>query len=235
MDAALNFVENYKFPLVAKTNIGAGGSGVKILKNVTEAKDYIDNSFSTIGINRSFLPNINKGEYFKRLKKRLSNINESIKYFKEKKKAATIDPQRWFVIFQEYIDSEFEWRCVVIDDSYFGHKKLRNFGEKMSGTSKVSWDVPNEKLLNLLKEIKEDNNLQCQAIDLFYNEKRGYLVNELQCFWGSKNPHQMIKEGAPGRYVYKNNKWIFEEGTFNTNNSYDLRLKHVLKLLEEKK
>jgi len=32
----------------------------------------------------------------------------------------------------------------------------------------------------------------------------------------------------------KNNKWVFEEGTFNTNNSYGLRVEHVIKLLQDK-
>ena len=76
------------------------------------------------------------------------------------------------------------------------------------------------------------NGFWSQAVDLFYDKDRGYLVNELQCFWGSKNPHQMIKDDKPGRFVYKNNKWLFEEGKFNENNSYNLRLQHILKLLD---
>ncbi len=183
---AFEYIRKCTFPIVAKTSIGAGGSGVKILKNVKEADSYIKDSFSYRGVQRTYLPNIRKGDYLKRLKKRLSNLNESYDYFKEKRRAATIEPQKWFVIFQEYIQSEFEWRCVVVDDSYFGHKKLRNIGDQMSGTSRVSWDSPNEKLLNLLKQIVDQNNLWSQAIDLFYNQERGYLVNELQCFWGSK-------------------------------------------------
>lgn len=231
---AINFTNNYNYPLVAKTNIGAGGSGVKFLKNKNDASFYIQNSFSSKGIKRSFSPNFRKGDYLRRLKKRLSNINETIDYFQEKRKAATIEPQKWFVIFQEYIPSEYEWRCVVINNSYFGHKKLRTIGEKMSGTSKISWDLPDDNLLNLLKIIMEENNFQSQAIDLFYNKQRGYLVNELQCFWGSKNPHQMMKDGKPGRFVNINNKWIFEKGVFNQNNSYNLRLEHVLNILGNK-
>ncbi|MFX0203942.1 MAG: hypothetical protein ACFFCW_48210, partial [Candidatus Hodarchaeota archaeon] len=59
--------------------------------------------------------------------------------------------------------------------------------------------------------------------------------NEMQCFFGSENPHQMIITGTPGRYVYEKSKWIFEQGNFNTNNSYDLRLEHVLKMLKANK
>jgi glutathione synthase/RimK-type ligase-like ATP-grasp enzyme len=231
---ALEFAKNCDLPLVAKTNIGAGGSGVKIFKNRKEIIEYVEGSFSVAGIKRTFLPNFRKGDYLKRFMNRMKNVSETVEYFREKKRAATVDPQKWFVIFQEFIQSDYEWRCVVINGDYFGHKKLRTIGEMMSGTSKVSWDVPDPELLHLLKEIMEKNNLWCQAVDLFYNEQRGYLVNELQCFWGSKNPHQMIRDGIPGKFVFRDNTWAYVEGEYNTNNSYDLRLKHVLRMLDEK-
>ena len=180
------------------------------------------------------MPNFRKGDYYKRLKHRLGDVGASIDYFKEKKKAATIEPQKWFVLFQEYIKVDYEWRCVAVNDSYFGHKKLRSLGEKISGTSNVSWDVPDETLLDFIKRIMEENGFWSQAVDLFYDEKRGYLVNELQCFWGSKNPHQMIRAGKPGRFIFQNGAWIFEPGEFNRNNSYDLRLQHVFHLMENK-
>ena len=78
----------------------------------------------------------------------------------------------------------------------------------------MSWDIPDTELLDLLQKIVVENNLWSQAIDLFYNKERGYLVNEMQCFWGSKNPHQMIRNGVPGRFTYKNGSWVFEDGEF---------------------
>ncbi len=233
-EEALDFIKHAELPIVAKTSIGSSGSGVKIINSKENAEKYICDAFSNKGITRSFIPNIRKGDYLNRIKKRFKNINDSIEYFREKKKAATQEPQKWFVLFQEYIETEYEWRCVVIDDSYFGHKKLRSYGEKFSGTSKVSWDYPDEQLLNLLRNIIEKTGFWSQAIDLFYDKKRGYFVNEMQCFWGSKNPHQMIKDDKPGRFVSSNGNWIFQEGEFNTNNSYNLRLQHILKLLKEK-
>ena len=233
-DEAARFINQCGFPIVAKTNIGASGSGVEILKNKNAASRYIDDAFSPKGITRTFLPNFRKGDYVKRFKNRVANISGSVQYFKEKRKAATVDPQKWFVLFQEYVKIDYEWRCVVVDDSYFGHKKLRSIGEKISGTCNVSWDTPDTELLNLIKEIVERNRFWSQSIDLFYDDKRGYLVNEMQCFWGSKNPHQMINDGKPGRFVFQNGNWAFEPGEFNRNNSYDLRLRHILRLLESR-
>jgi len=234
-EETIEFSEKCNFPVVAKTSIGGGGSGVSILRTRKEIKEYINKSFSAKGVTRSYLPNIRKGNYLERISNRLANPGKSIEYFREKKNNAIIDPQKWFVIFQEYIKTDYEWRCVVVGDSYFGHKKLRNIGEMISGTSRVSWDYPDEELLDFVRKIVGENNFWSQAIDIFYNAEKGYLVNEMQCFWGSKNSHQMILDGRPGRFVNRDGHWKFEEGNFNSNNSYDLRMEHVLKIMGNRK
>jgi len=38
----------------------------------------------------------------------------------------------------------------------------------------------------------------------------------------------MIKDGKPGRIIKKENSWVFEEGTFNQNSSFDLRVKQLI-------
>jgi len=53
--------------------------------------------------------------------------------------------------------------------------------------------------------------------------------------FGQSDPHQMIIDGMPGRYFISAGKWQFEEGDFNTNESYDLRLENALKLYREGK
>ena len=230
-EEAIQFVKNCTFPLVAKTSIGAGGSGVIIFKKKEKVIQYIEKAFSDEGISRKWGPNFRKINLLKRLIKRLINIPETVKYFQKKHLCATIDPQRRFVIFQDYIKSDAEWRCVRIGDSFFAHKKNHTFGELMSGTSKVQWEKPSEELLNFVKNVTDKRNFLCQSIDLFEYRDGKLLVNEIQCFWGSRNPHQMIINGVPGRYLNKNGKWLFEKGTFNTNNSFDLRIEHVISLL----
>ena len=190
--------------------------------------------FSGKGITRKWGINWRKGDLGKRLLNRLKNLPGFIRYMHKKRADATMEPQKWHVIFQEYIQSDFEWRCVRIGDSFFGHKKLAGRGEMKSGTSKVSWDPPPEKLLNFVKHVTDKGNFLSQAIDIFEDSRGNYLVNELQAFWGSKNQHQMIINGKPGRYILKDYQWAFEEGEFNTNNSYDLRLDHVINILKNK-
>ncbi len=62
-----------------------------------------------------------------------------------------------------------------------------------------------------------------------------YLINEMQCIFGQSDPYQMLVNGKPGRYVFKDGKWIFEEGMFNRNESYNLRVEFVLSQLKNRK
>ena len=234
-EEALAFAGTAKLPLVAKTAVGSAGTGVRIFRDRASVVNYIETAFSSKGITRDWGPNLRKSNISKRIVKRLQSPLDTIAHFKKKQFRATYDAQKGFVIFQEYIECDHEWRCVVIGDSYFGHKKIRSIGEKISGSSFVSWDIPNARILNLIRQICETGNFRSVAIDIFEDKHTGGLfVNEIQCFFGSKNPHQMIRNGEPGRFIYKNNEWIYEPGIFNTNNSFDLRIDHLLSLMQKK-
>ncbi len=226
----LSFIETCKLPIVAKTSIGAGGSGVRIIKDRKELSEYVQQAFSEKGITRRWGVNLRKGSYVKRLFNRMIDIPGFFSYLSNKRRSASIDPHRWFVIFQEYIPVVFEWRVVRIGDSFFAHKKLGEKDGLISGTSKVSWDGPDDKLLNFVKMVTDKREFLSQAVDIFVDLDGSYLVNELQCFFGSKAAHQMILNGKPGRYIHNNSAWIFEEGEFNLNNSYNLRLENALSI-----
>ena len=230
---ALSFADKCDFPLVAKTSIGSASSGVKILRKREQLKKYTHSAFSNRGITRKSGPNLRKVDKMGRFKKHIDNIPEYFKNLIRNYKQTKSDPQRWYVIFQEYFNINFEWRCVKIGNSYFAHKKIPLHDELISGTSNVKWENPPLKLLQFIKDVCEKRNFYSQAIDVF-ELNNNYYVNELQCIWGSRNPHQMIIDGKPGRYILKDGKWVFEEGNFCKNNSFDLRLKHVIELLDNK-
>ena len=213
------------YPVVAKTNIGASGSGVFVLRNRKEGETYVKRAFSSRGAPRRSGPNFEKGGLFKRGLHYLKSpveIGEKLRIYK----AVASDPQVGFVIFQEYVQHDFEWRAVRIGDSYFGHKKLKK-GEKASGSLLKLYDDPPLKLFGFIKEITDRHGLFSQAIDIFESE-RGYLVNEMQCIFGQSDPYQMLVGGKPGRYCYLNNKWVFKEGDFASNACYNLRLDYIV-------
>jgi glutathione synthase/RimK-type ligase-like ATP-grasp enzyme len=225
---ALTFSENCKLPVVAKTNIGASGSGVIVLHSKTEVGKYIDQAFSAKGAPKRTGPNLAAGGLLKRGFHYILNpgdISMKLKIYK----ANRADLQTGFAIFQEYIPHDFEWRVVRIGDSFFAHKKMK-LGEKTSGSLIKGYENPPLRLLDFVKDITDKHRFYSQAVDLFEDIKKGYLVNEMQCMFGQSDPYQMLVDGRPGRYRFIENKWVFEEGMFNNNESFNTRIEYVLSL-----
>lgn len=228
---ALQYINKSRFPIVAKTSHGAGGTGVVVLKNLDDATKYVNRAFSKTGIKLNIGPNRvagNLGTWIKKAK----NVHYLFRKLKEYKDIYD-DPQRGFVIFQEYIDHEYEWRIINIGGSFFGYKKMK-IEEKASGAHKFEFSNPPSELLSFTRNICRKEEFDSMAFDIFVDSKRGYLVNELQTIFGQKSRNILWVNGRAGRYIYSDrNTWIFEEGEFNKNKSYNLRLEHVLKLLEK--
>ena len=226
---AYNYLRNCSFPVVAKTNIGASGSGVKILKSEKEALKYITLAFSGKGAPKRWGPNLEKGNLLGRGLRYLMKPNEikrKVSVYLSKKS----EKQTNLVLFQQYVPHSFEWRVVAIGDSYFAHKKLKT-GDKASGSLIKQYDQPSAKLLDFAKDIMEQFGFLSQALDIFENEYGVYYINELQCIFGQSDPYQMLIDGKPGRFIFKNKKWVFEKGMFNQNESYDLRIAHAMQLV----
>lgn len=227
---ALEFLNTVNHPLVAKVNIGASGSGVTILENMQESRNYIYRTFSEKGAEKRSGPNLKMGGFFKRGLQYIfhpGKIGGKLHIYKTR----AADVQSQFVIFQEYVPHSFEWRVVRMGESFFAHKKVKK-GDKASGALLKSYEDPPFSLLDFVKNITDRFGFYSQAVDIFESE-RGYLVNEMQCIFGQSDPYQMLVDGKPGRYLHRDGAWVFEEGYFNRNESYDLRLKTALELYEK--
>ncbi|MBN2821333.1 MAG: hypothetical protein JXP36_20340 [Bacteroidales bacterium] len=218
--------------IVAKINIGASGRGVKIMKDEKEKITYLKNAFHGDGVGSSFGPNLAKGNFLKRLINNLKNpenLKKRLKIYKSVKR----QKQSGFVILQEFVPHQFEWRVVRIGDSFFAHKKLLK-NDKASGSLLKGYAPPPLELLDFVKQVTDTQQFYSQAVDVF-ESNRGYLVNEMQCIFGQSDPYQMLIEGKPGRYIFQNKKWIFEAGDFARNACYDLRLEYIIKNLRNRK
>lgn len=229
---AIESLEHTSFPVVAKTSIGASGRGVRILKTKEDAQDYIRSTFSGEGANRSVGPKWRKKGFVGRVIKKLLNPT-AFKAKLQQYKNARNDVQKDFVIFQEYIPHDYEWRCVRIGDSFFAHKKLMD-GEKASGSLLKGYENPPLELMDFVKEVTDAYGFYSQAVDVFEPHSGQYLINEMQCIFGQSDPYQMKVDGIIGRYVYHSDQWVFEAGDFNGLESYLLRMDHFIELLTAK-
>ena len=225
---ALCFANKTSLPIVAKTGIGASGTGVKIIKTKFNLVKYINQAFGK-GIKRRLGPNRNTGNINSWSKKAYANPSFFVRKIKKYLEIYK-DTQKGFLILQEYIPHDYEWRIVKIGDSWFGHQKVKD-GEMASGTKGIDYIPPPQDLLDFCKKICDENDFSCMAIDIFEHPTKGYVVNELQTIFGHVQDFILQIDGKIGRYIY-NNGWVFEEGNFNTNESYDLRLKHALNMLK---
>ena len=207
--------ENKEYPIVVKSNIGSTSKGVMIVENKGKARRLANKFFGLIN------PKLARGYTAITTGKIVPVMSYGSR-------------EKHFIIVQKFEKIKWEWRVVKIDDSYFGHKKLLK-GYFASGSHLKGWERPPDELLFLLKDISERGAFQSITADIFETVDGGYLVNELITFIGQKTKHLMLIDGVPGRLLLKNGKFEFEAGHFNQHQSYTLRVKHFLKILEQEK
>ena len=225
---ALKYIKESKYPIVAKTSIGSCGSGVNIITSEKEGILYCKKAFKKKGIKAQFGPNRVTGSPGKWFVKALNNPGY---FFNRLKSYINIyrNAQYGYVIFQEFIPHDFEWRIVRIGDSFFGYKKFK-VGFKASGSQNLGFDNPPLALLNFIKDISDQNNIINAAFDVFVHKDQ-FLINEVQTLFGHSKNHILEVDGKAGRYIFDKGIWCFEEGNFNSNESYDLRLQVALEIL----
>jgi hypothetical protein len=206
--------QHNEFPMIYKSNIGARSSGVKIVKSKKMARSIGRRIF---GIYQS--PSLTKGY-------------TPVKSGSLIKVPAVGVSEKHVMLLQKFENIKWEWRLIKIGNSYFGHRKLLS-GSFASGSGRVKWGAPPEKLLYMVKDICEKGSFVSMAVDIFETEDRRFLVNELQSIFGSYNDSQMYINGVPGRFVFKDGKFVFQEGKFNQYGSFKLRVEHFCKILAE--
>lgn len=230
-EEAMRYIGEAWFPIVAKTNIGASGRGVILLKDAEEAENYVWRAFTPKGAAKRTGPNFSKGGWLKRgfhYALHPGDIGKKLAIYK----ALMSDRQVGFIILQEFIPHGFEWRVVRIGDSFFAHKKLKS-GDKASGSLLKGYENPPLDLLDFVRKITDAHGFFSQAVDIFESNK-GYLVNEMQCIFGQSDSFQMLVDGKTGRYFWDGKRWVFEEGDFNRNESFNLRVQYAMEMVNTK-
>ena len=210
---AIEFLQTAEFPLVFKTNIGAGGSGVDIISNRAKAIRIAHRIFGR------FHPAVTFGRV--RYSTKFHGI--PLPLFGR--------VQKHYMIVQKFCKIKWEWRIVKIGNTYSGYQKLLK-GQFASGSKRSGWVKPPEELLYMVRDICDKGNFDCMAVDIFETTEGEYLVNELQTIFGTHLPYQMKIDGKPCRYVYDNGTFIFEEGEFHQFASNLLRVKRFVEILQ---
>ncbi|MBS9767578.1 MAG: hypothetical protein KGV44_08565 [Flavobacteriaceae bacterium] len=210
------FLDKAEYPLVFKSNLGAGSSKVKIVKSKLYAKWF---SFLVFPLKEK-IRSLNIGKIY---------LN---KYFGLKIFPDFANIQKFYLLVQDFKPVEHEWRIIQIGNSFFGHQKLLK-GGFASGSGRVGWKKPPKELLDLTRNICEKGNFRSMAVDIFETKNGEYFVNEIQTMFGSYLDSQMYINDVPGRYVWNGKDYVFEEGEFNKFGSRLLRVEDFIKKINK--
>ena len=211
---AIEFFRSAKYPVVLKTNIGAGGSGVDIINSRAKANRVANKIFGR------FHPALTFGRV--RFSRKFHGI--PLPLFGR--------IQKHYMIVQRFYEIKWEWRIIKIGNSYSGHRKLLK-GRFASGSDLVGWVKPPVNLLNIAKDVCDKGQFYSMAVDVFETLDGRFLINELQSVFGSYIPYQMKVNGKPGRFLFENGSFHFQEGEFHRFGSNLLRVKHFLNILND--
>lgn len=227
---AEGFAKNVRVPLVAKVNIGSSGKGVRILRSRAELNSYVSLAFSK-GIKPYIGPNFRTSSLWAKLRnvyKKKGLLHKRMVQYK-----SIANESQSFVILQEYIPHTYEWRAVRIGKSYFAHKKIMK-NDKASGSLLKDYANPPLELMDFVKKVCTQTSLSSVSMDIFQTHD-GFLVNEIQTYFGQSDAFQMKVDGKIGRYLDTPSGWVFEPGDYNGTESYDLRVEHLLEILDGRK
>lgn len=196
------------FPLVAKTSIGAAGTGVRILKSREEAMAYVADAFSPRGIKRRSGPetrNKKKMDLVKKAWRDPAYMIQRLKFYKGYNEFR----QRGYVIFQQYIEHDYEIRVMKIGDEYSSLRKFK-VGEMASGAKKMLFEAEPTDTFEFVHQLCERLGFDVMSVDLFEYEG-SFVVNEMQMQWGHYLDMTMTKAGKRGVYKRENGEWHFVE------------------------
>ena len=108
-------------------------------------------------------------------------------------------------------------------------------GNKASGSDRIGWVKPPEELLRMVNDICIKGKFNSMAVDIMEDFEGNYYVNELQSLFSSTLNAQLRINNVPGRFILKNNEFIFEEGEFNVFGSGLLRVENFIEILNNRR
>jgi glutathione synthase/RimK-type ligase-like ATP-grasp enzyme len=195
---AEDYIQQCEYPQIFKAHNGASSSSVEILYNRSQAREYVNCLFDS--------------------------------YYVNKKLFDARDIDFGYLLLQKYIKNVREFRILKIGESWFGHEKSKNDQQEfMSGSGIMKWTAPPTNVLNFCREIALKHQFTTMCFDVFLdNDTNELFINELQTWFGSYNPSQMYVNDLPGRYVYSNAEWRFEQGLYNEHQSMKLRIVDII-------
>jgi glutathione synthase/RimK-type ligase-like ATP-grasp enzyme len=181
-EETLQYIQSCNYPIVSKEATNSASEGVSLLRNKKQATRFCHQVFGA----------------------------------GHKVHSSTYLRQKNYVIFQELIPNEgYDLRIIMIGNNYIGYYREVPKGDfRASGAGIfVKKNVPLDALY-FAKSIKEKlPPTPYLSVDLLKNKiDDQYYVIEIAIFNRLRSSGLMVNNGVPGRFVYKNDQFIFVPG-----------------------
>jgi len=194
------FLNDCKFPVVAKLRCGSGSSNVKLLENKNEALGYakkmFNNGYKTApSILYKTRSNIKSSRNWETFVKRFKRIPDFIMTLKNARKFPN---EKGYVFLQEFIPNDgYDLKVVVIGDKLsFLARDIRKGDFRASGGGSIKYDksLINQDIRKSAFDLSEKLGFQCMGYD-FVIDKRDNSGKIVEISYGFSHTAQIESGG----------------------------------------
>lgn len=165
--AAFEWIRMADFPVVFKLKGGAGSKNVALVKNIRQAKKYVNKMFG-----KGLIPepiDRNKINIAREIRHLGGNLLRKIK---GEDILENWQLQKNYVLFQKYLpDNKYDTRVTVIGDRAFVFVRLNRRGDfRASGIGKIVYDLNkvDKKCIEIAFNVSKKMNFQSMAYDFLF-------------------------------------------------------------------
>lgn len=184
-EEAIEKIKNLHYPLVGKTTIGYGSSGVCLLNNYHKSILFLKKNMKKPSLITS-----EGWRYFAR----------SLKYF------GCYSKGFGSVLLQEYIPVDYDWKILCFFNRLFVLKRFNRKGDfRASGSGLFDFDAaPSEDLLFFALKCRESLGTPWISLDIIEKEDNHYLIEFQAVHFGLTT---LVKNKCFYEYCKHSNKW----------------------------
>jgi hypothetical protein len=141
----------------------------------------------------------------------------------------TQEPERGYLLIQDYLEEITEFRVIKIGEYWFGHRKLPDRFGYRSGSGEHDYKTPPQEIFDFCLALASRLSFHIMSFDIFVFEDEKIVVNELQTWFGSYSDVQMKVNGSPGAYKREGASWVFFPGVYNVLAGVPLRISEIIR------
>jgi hypothetical protein len=191
---ALRFLEKADYPLVFKLKSGAGSLMVKLLKDKSMARRYVNVMFKhgisyKKGLPGTFLEQARQDGLHRILRKKLGKLKMRLV------QGGAFIEEDWsthknYILLQQFLpDNPYDTRVAVIGNRAFAFQRMNRPKDFRASGSKLHVLEPEKidrRFVEVAFQVSKTFSFDCMSYDFLYDEDRNPVIVEMSYVFGSK-------------------------------------------------